>query len=92
MGIDTDEEPCSFLCFGSPILLYVMSREAMYLSLSIPSYSARPAKRSYLEVMITDMDGIKFCQGYNVPCTFFFFSFLCLFLWSCSWYFDMLTD
>ena len=51
-----------FRYFGSPILLYVMLKAAMYLSLNIQSYSGQPAKRSFPEVMTTDSGGIKFCH------------------------------
>ena len=45
--------------FGSPILLFVMSKEATYRSLNTPSYFGQHAKRSFPEVMTTEMEGAK---------------------------------
>lgn len=45
------------LFFGSLILRSAMLRAVMSLSLSIPSYSGQPAKRSFPEAMIIDGDG-----------------------------------
>lgn len=62
LAIGSDEEPCWFLFSfsGSPILLSVMLRAAMFLSLSIPFYSGQPAKRSYPEVTTTDIGANNF--------------------------------
>ena len=56
-----------FSSFGSLILHSVMSRAAMYLRSSIPSYSGQPAKRSYPEVMTIDGDIYVKILALNTP-------------------------
>lgn len=57
--------------YGSPILLSVMLKAVMYPSLSIPFCFGQPAKRSYPEVMTTDMGDDNFAMKtcmVVVPC------------------------
>lgn len=52
--------------FGSPILLFVILREATYRSLNTPSYFGQHAKRSFPEVMTTEMEAKNFVATWRV--------------------------